>query len=69
MVDPEGAAKQAFDAVKPEGAIVLIEPLAADKPGLENALQVPVRLSIQACLLLFTRARERERETDQSREI
>ena len=48
MIDPEGAAKQAFEALKPGGAVVLIEPLAADEPGLENALSVPVRQS-RAC--------------------
>ena len=45
MVDPQGAAKQAFKALKPDGVVVLIEPLAADEPGLENALSVPVSWS------------------------
>ena len=42
MVDPQGTATQAFSAIKPDGAVVLIEPLAADEPGLENALSMPV---------------------------
>ena len=47
MVDPLGAAKQAFAALKSEGGyVVLIEPLAADEAGIENALKVSVRRAL-----------------------